>query len=52
MGRQVTCECGYVGRGETDDEVIAAIRDHLRDDHPDLVDQVTDDQIKGWIEVV
>jgi predicted small metal-binding protein len=52
MDRQVKCECGYVARGTTDDEVITTIRDHMRTDHPDLVAAVSDDQIRGWIETV
>ena len=52
MARQVKCECGYVVRGETDDEVVAEIRNHIRSDHPDLDEQVTDEQIRSWIEIV
>ena len=52
MERQVTCECGYVVRAEDDDAVVAGIRDHMRSDHPELVDRVSDDDIRGWIELV
>jgi len=52
MARQVKCECGYVASAATDDEVIADIRDHIRSDHPELVEVVSDDQIAGWIEIV
>jgi predicted small metal-binding protein len=52
VDRQVKCECGYVARGDTDDQVVARIRDHMRTDHPDLRDKVSDDQIRGWIETV
>jgi predicted small metal-binding protein len=52
MGRQVKCECGYVARAESDDEVVAQIRDHIRSDHPDLVEKVSDDDIRSWIEIV
>jgi predicted small metal-binding protein len=48
--RLVRCECGYVARGGTDDEVVATIRDHIRSDHPDLLDKVTDEQLRAWIE--
>ena len=50
MNRQVTCECGYVARGSTDEEVIATIREHMRSDHPDLLDKISDEQIRDWIE--
>lgn len=52
MPRQVKCECGYVVRAETDDEVVTTIRDHLRSDHPNLAEEVTDEQIRSWIEIV
>ncbi len=51
MDRQVKCECGYVARGSDDDEVVTTIRDHMRTDHPELLDKVSDDQIRGWIEI-
>jgi len=52
MERQVRCECGYVARGATDDEVTVTIRDHMRADHPELLEKISDDQIRGWIETV
>jgi len=52
MARQVKCECGFVARADTDDEVIEAIRGHLASDHPDLVESITREQIRGWIEIV
>jgi hypothetical protein len=30
--------------------VIALIRDHMRSDHPRLLDQVSDEDFRGWIE--
>ena len=50
MAKQINCECGYVARGETEPEVIEAIRDHMRSDHPQLLEQVSDDDLRGWIE--
>jgi predicted small metal-binding protein len=52
MARQVKCECGYIGRGETDEEVVETIRDHIRADHPELADEITEEQIRSWIEIV
>lgn len=52
MASQVTCECGYVARADTDDEVVGLIRAHLGTDHPELVEAVTDDVIRGWVEIV
>lgn len=51
MAKVIRCECGFVARGTTDDDVVTAIRDHLTNDHPLLVDKVTDDDLLGWIQV-
>jgi predicted small metal-binding protein len=50
MAKQITCECGYVATGETDEEVIVSIREHMRTDHPDLLDSVTREDLLGRIE--
>ena len=52
MARQVMCECGYVARADTDEDVLAEIREHMRSDHPELLDTVSDEQILGWVEIV
>ena len=52
MSRQVRCECGYTARGLTDEEVIALILAHIMDEHPELVDSETADDIREWIELV
>lgn len=52
MAKQVTCECGYQIRAETEPEVIRGTRDHMRADHPELLDKVSDDDLRGWIEEV
>lgn len=50
MAKQINCECGFVARGETDEEVIARIRDHMRSDHPELLNNVSEEDLRGWIE--
>jgi predicted small metal-binding protein len=52
MARQIKCECGYVARAETDDEVIELILHHVRSDHPELAETETREEIASWIEVV
>lgn len=37
MAKVIRCECGYVTRGETDEELVGAAERHIRSDHPDLV---------------
>jgi predicted small metal-binding protein len=47
MAKVINCECGYVVRGESDDELLANAHDHIRTDHPDMEGQITDDQLLG-----
>jgi predicted small metal-binding protein len=50
MAKLIRCECGFVARGASDDEVIGAIRGHLASDHPALLDSVSHEDIVGWIQ--
>ena len=34
MAKQIKCECRYIARAESEDEVVAKIRAHMRTDHP------------------
>ena len=52
MSRQIKCECGYVAHGATDDEAVAAIREHMRSDHPELFEKISEDEVRGWIEIL
>jgi predicted small metal-binding protein len=52
MAKQITCECGYVARADSDDEVVEQIRQHIRSDHPELLESVSRDDLLGWIEEV
>jgi len=52
MAKQISCECGFVARAETDDAVVEEIRTHMRSDHPELLDKVSRDDLLGWIEEV
>jgi predicted small metal-binding protein len=51
MARIIQCECGFVARGQTDGEVIDAIRGHMRTDHPALLETVQQEDLLGWIKV-
>jgi predicted small metal-binding protein len=51
MARIIRCECGYVARGESDDDVIDTIRKHMSTDHPALLDTVGRDDLLGWIQL-
>lgn len=50
MTKIINCECGYVASGETEDEVVVHIQDHMREDHPDLLEKVSREDLVGWIE--
>jgi predicted small metal-binding protein len=50
MTRLIRCECGFVARGESDDEVVDRIREHMRTDHPALLQQVGREDLLGWIQ--
>jgi hypothetical protein len=52
MARQIRCECGQIVRGETDHDVVELTLAHLRSEHPQLVGQVTREEIVALIEVV
>lgn len=52
MTKQITCECGFVARADSDDKVVEESREHMRSDHLELLDKVTRDDLLGWIEEV
>ena len=49
--RLIRCECGFVARGESDDQVVGMIRGHLATDHPALLDTVRREDLLSWIKV-
>jgi predicted small metal-binding protein len=52
MSRQIRCECGFIVRGASDDDVVAGIRGHLKSDHPELLEKISDEMIRSWIEIL
>jgi predicted small metal-binding protein len=51
MARVIHCECGYVARGDTDDEVLADVEAHVRAEHPELVGKVSRQDELAWIQI-
>ena len=49
--KMIRCECGFVARGDSDDQVVGVIRGHMAADHPALLDQVSRDDLLSWIRV-
>ena len=50
MAKVIRCQCGFQGRGETVEEATAAIEVHMRADHPELVGQVTREDLAAMAE--
>ena len=46
----IRCECGYVARGDDDDQVVGMIRGHLASDHPALLSAVSQADLLSWIQ--
>jgi predicted small metal-binding protein len=42
MSLIITCECGYMIRGESESALIARAREHLRDNHPAIAGDASD----------
>ena len=38
--KQIPCVCGYVVKGEDDDELWQNAQEHMREDHPELAGKV------------
>jgi predicted small metal-binding protein len=50
MGKLIRCECGFVARGDSDDQVVAEIRGHMASDHPALLASVSREDLLSWIQ--
>ena len=46
----IRCECGYVARGVSDDQVVGMIRGHMASDHPALLETVSQQDLLSWIQ--
>jgi predicted small metal-binding protein len=43
----VHCECGHDVEAETDDELVAKVEEHVQERHPEMVGQMSREQILG-----
>jgi predicted small metal-binding protein len=50
MSKIINCECGYVVRGETDDELVGRAQQHVDADHPELAGKVGRDDFLAMAE--
>lgn len=52
MGKLINCECGYVVRGDTDDDLLDRAEEHVEQDHPDLVESLSREDLLAMAEEV
>ena len=50
MARIINCECGHTVQGESDDELVANAEEHIRNAHPEMVGQMSRDDLLGMAE--
>ena len=50
--KQINCVCGYVVKGEDEDELWDQAQEHLSTDHPDLVGKVSREDILAQAEEI
>jgi predicted small metal-binding protein len=50
MAKIANCECGYVARGNDDEEVLTHLESHIRRDHPEMVGKYERHQLLDLIE--
>jgi predicted small metal-binding protein len=52
MAYVLSCDCGYVARGETEDELVEETTRHIEEVHPELAGQVSRDDLLAMAEEV
>lgn len=52
MAKVINCECGFVVRGENEDELLANAEQHMQAEHPDMVGKVSREDLLGMAEEV
>jgi predicted small metal-binding protein len=52
MAYVITCDCGHVSRGETEDELLQEATRHIEEVHPDLAGKVSRDDLLTMAEEV
>jgi predicted small metal-binding protein len=50
MAKVINCECGYVVRGDTDDELLARAEAHMREAHPEMAGKVSREDLLAMAE--
>ena len=47
MAKVIHCPCGTDVQGETDDELVANVEQHVQESHPDMVGKMSREDILG-----
>ncbi|HWH44747.1 MAG TPA: DUF1059 domain-containing protein [Thermoleophilaceae bacterium] len=50
MAKVIRCECGYIVRAETEDELVSAATRHIEADHPDLIGRLAREDLLAMAE--
>jgi hypothetical protein len=45
MTKFIHCQCGKDVQGETDDEIVATVERHVKEEHPELEGKLSREQI-------
>jgi predicted small metal-binding protein len=51
MAYLIPCSCGYLIRGNTEDELVEAAFEHARTAHPDMVDALNREALLAMAQV-
>jgi predicted small metal-binding protein len=52
MAYVIKCDCGYVSRGQTEDELVEEANQHIAEVHPDLAGKVSREDLLAMAEEV
>ena len=52
MAYVITCDCGYVVRGETEEQLVEDLNRHVKEVHPDLVGSISEEDALAMAEEV
>jgi predicted small metal-binding protein len=52
MAYMINCDCGYVSRGETEDELVEAANLHIEEVHPEMAGKVSREDLLAMAEEV
>jgi predicted small metal-binding protein len=52
MAYLINCDCGYVSRGETEDELVEETIRHIEEVHPDMAGKVSRDDLLAMAEEI